>query len=166
MVAIPLNKPILARLGIGAKALCNPGLTLWRPYLYRPGEEAEMVVHPVVPYPRDHLIGVIAKVVIDAYVRVAGKFSPLLAYCLKDPKVFRRHRIVGLCAVRAQQHPSIGMAGESAGDAWMARDKLQQIVHFRLAAGEGAGAALLMLLAPMGRKVPIKVKPLLIALQR
>src|SRR5579884_3570574 len=114
-----------------------------------------MVVHPVVEDPGYDFAWVVPKVVEDADVRVAGDLGPLLADSLEGPEVFGRHGLIRLGAVGPEQQPAVRVEGDSAGDVVMLGDEFDEIIDFRLAAGERPRAILLVLLPPLGGKVAV-----------
>ena len=155
VLAIPVDELVLV----------DAGLALRAPELDRPGEQAEVVVQPVVEDAGDHFLGVVAKVVEDRDVRVAGELGALLRRSSGRSKSSAGKVVVRLVAVRAQQHAAIGMERDAAGDVRVAGDERDHGAHLRLRAGNGPGALLLVLLAPARRKVAVEVEPLLARLQ-
>src|SRR6266851_5034673 len=68
-------------------------LPLWRPYLYGPAENAQVIVNPVVKDPGYDLFGMVFEIVEYGDGGIARDFRALLAELLISPKVLRRERL-------------------------------------------------------------------------
>ena len=152
MLAIPLDELVLV----------DAGRALRAPDLHRPREDAEVVVGPVVERAGDDLLRVIAEVVIDRDVRIAGDLGALRAELLVGPQVLGGQRVVGLVRVRPQQHAAVGVEEHRAGDVGMRGDELHRRAHLGLGGRKRPGAVLLVLLPPARGEVAIEVEPFLL----
>src|SRR5579872_499659 len=161
MVAGPVDE-LESTLGLFRPKSGYSCLPLRTPYLYRPGEDAQVVVHPVVEDPGDDLLGVVAEVVKDRDSGVAGEVGPFLADRLVGPEILGRERLVAQRAVGAEQDAAVGMERDAAGDIGVARDEGDDGVDLRLAGWKRPRAALLVLQPPVRREVAVQVQALLI----
>ena len=116
----------------------DPGLPLRAPELGRPGEDAEVVVEPVVAPALDRLLRVVLEVVEDRDGRVAGALRRLLAEELVRAQVERRVVIVVVARVRTQMDARERVVGDVAGDVRPVDDRLDD--RTRLGLGDGVRA--------------------------
>mgnify|MGYP003694476335 CR=1 FL=1 len=84
------------------------------PDLHHPAEHAQVIVNPVEGA-ADDLFRVVAKLVIDGDVGIAGDLGPLSADLLKMPEVLGVHFGVGKMIERTQQHAAPGVKRDAAG---------------------------------------------------
>ena len=91
----------------------------------------------------------VAKVVIDGDVRIAGELGALLADGLVDPEILGVHRVVGFVLERPQQHAAPCVKRGAAGEVRVPGDEVDDRAHFRLRRRIGTGIELLELLSPL-----------------
>src|ERR1700751_3969220 len=140
--------------------LLEPCFAHRAPDLDHPAEHPEMVVDPV-ERTADHLLGGIAKLVIDGDVGIAGQLGSLRADSLVMPEVLGVHLGVGQMIEGPQKDAGPGVKGHPAGDVRMADHEFDYRTHLGLRGWKTARPQLLELLTPIPRKVSIKIKTLL-----
>ena len=152
MVAIPVNEVVLLDAGFLGR----------RPDLDCPEKLAEVFIDPVEAA-GDHLLRVIAEVVEDGNVRVTGELLALYAELLVQPQVLGGHLVISERRERAQYHAAVRVKADARADVPARGEELDHRAHFRLRRRERPCAKLLEFLSPRGRKIPIEVETLAIA---
>ena len=147
-----LKRPLL---GLVIETFGDTGLALRAPDLGGPGKDSQMLVAPVVKDPRDDLLGMVLKVMVDRDGWVAGQLCPLLTNGLIRPQILGRERVIGLRAVGPQKHARVRMKRHCVADILVARDKGHQCPRLGLTRGIRPCAKLLALGAPVAGEVAV-----------
>ena len=132
-VGIVLARPADERDVVLDRVLANPvrqvvvgqaGLPLRAPELGRPGEDTEVVVHPVVRAALDRLLRVVLEVVEDRDSRIPRELGAARTDDLVRTQVVRRKVVVRSPGVRPQVHAAERVVRDVSGDVRPCGDRL------------------------------------------
>ena len=152
VVAVPLDPLVVG----------DAGLLVRSPDFHRPEQRAQVFVKPVLRA-SDQLFGVVLEVVPDADGRVARELGADVRQPLDHPQVFGCHVVVTLRPHGSQDDAAVGVEAHGGADVGVLHHKVHHGPHLGLAGRVGAGALLLVFLAPVGREVAVQVQPFAVA---